>query len=130
MVYGTLVVVMTLRQFMFAVGLSAAAVTLACADPGGGTAEDIVQKGCVADADCPGGRCIDGLPGGLCTSNCVSSAECPSGTVCTDTEAVDGVCLILCSSSSECRDRIGSGYVCDEETDLETDEDVRVCIDE
>ena len=94
------------------------------------SAEDIVQKGCELDSDCPGGRCIEGLPGGLCTKNCSASGDCPDGTVCADTEATDGVCLFRCTSSDFCREQIGSGYVCDEESDLESGEDVRVCIDE
>ena len=51
------------------------------------------------------------------------------GTVCTDTEASQGVCLFRCTSAQECRDWLGSGYTCDEESNLTTGEDVRVCID-
>lgn len=101
-----------------------------CGDSGDETAEDLVQKGCESNSDCPGGRCIEGLPGGLCTKNCDASADCPDGTVCADTEATGGVCLFTCSNSEFCRDQIGSGYVCDEESDIDDGEDVRVCIDE
>lgn len=94
------------------------------------TSTDIVSKGCTENADCEGGRCIEGLPGGLCTSDCETQDDCPEGTLCTDTEATQGVCLIECSATSECTEHIGSGYVCDEETNFTTGEDIRVCIDE
>lgn len=71
--------------------LTCSILPLACmsvfACNGVGAAEDIVQKGCVTDADCPGGRYIDGLQGGLRTSSCASIADYLEGT---DTEAVDG----------------------------------------
>lgn len=92
-------------------------------------ADDVIQKGCESDADCPGGRCVEGLPGGLCTANCGHGSDCPEGTICTDTEAHGGVCLFPCDSASDCADLLGSGYTCDSESDLDTGEDVRVCID-
>lgn len=105
--------------------------TLACssADPSQLPAEEVVNQGCENDDDCTGGRCIQGLPGGLCTAECTSQEDCPEGTVCTDTEAVDGVCLFTCDSAQFCRDQVGEGYTCDTETNLTTEEDVRVCID-
>lgn len=98
-------------------------------DPAELPAEEVVQKGCSENADCTGGRCVDGLPGGLCTANCTSQGDCPEGTVCTDTEAHSGVCLFPCSNAGECRDKVGTGYTCDEESNLTSGEDVRVCID-
>lgn len=109
--------------------LAAGGLVLGCGDDVG-DAHDIVQKGCSANSDCEGGRCIEGLPGGLCTRNCTSQDECPDGTVCTDTEATGGVCLFTCTNSDQCREDVGTGYVCDTESNLTTGEDVRVCIDE
>lgn len=124
----------TPRNWFVAFSLAlAAGATWSCGDPaeaGSGEAHDIVQMGCSADADCEGGRCVDGLPGGLCTRNCVAHEDCPDGTRCTDTEAPDGICLFTCTSADQCRDDVGPGYVCDTESDLVTGEDIRVCIDE
>ncbi len=106
----------------------AALLGYGCGDDGT-EAHDIVQKGCEQNADCPGGRCVEGLPGGLCTSNCQGAEDCPEGTICTDTEAHGGICLFPCESTAQCQDDVGSGYACDEESDLTTGEDVRVCID-
>ena len=92
-------------------------------------AEELVQSGCSADDDCPGGRCIVGIGEGLCTANCIAQEDCPEGTVCTDTEAENGVCLLSCSTAGECTEHLGAAYTCDSETNLTTDEDVRVCID-
>lgn len=97
---------------------------------GGTDATDVVTKGCDQNSDCPGGRCVEGLPGGLCTANCAHHEDCPEGTLCIDTEAVQGICLFPCPDEGTCGDLVGSGYVCDTETDIETDADRRVCIDE
>ena len=91
--------------------------------------EELVQSGCSADDECPGGRCVTGIGEGLCTANCAAQADCPEGTICTDTEASMGVCLLSCTSTNECTDHLGSAYACDTESALETDRDVRVCID-
>ena len=101
---------------------------LGCADSAD-SAHDIVQKGCDANSDCAGGLCVEGLPGGLCTANCSSQDDCPDSTVCTDTEAHGGVCLFSCTSTQQCIDDVGTGYVCDTESNLSTGEDVAVCID-
>ena len=69
------------------------------------------------------------MPGGLCTTECTTQEECPDGTVCTDTEATNGICLFSCSNGQECRDLLGQGYTCDEESNLTTGADIRVCID-
>lgn len=91
--------------------------------------EELVQSGCSSDDECAGGRCISGIGEGLCTANCEVQADCPEGTICTDTEAMNGVCLLACENTSECTDHLGSAYACDTESALETDRDVRVCID-
>lgn len=92
--------------------------------------EELIQSGCTTDTDCPGGRCIVGIGDGLCTANCTLQEDCPSGTVCTDTESVSGgVCLLSCTESTYCTEHLGAGYNCDTETNLTTNEDVRVCID-
>lgn len=98
-------------------------------DPASTPAEELVQSGCAADADCPGGRCVVGIGTGLCTADCTVQEDCPEGTICTDTEAVNGVCLLSCSDSSACTEHLGPEYNCDEESSLTTGEDVRVCID-
>ena len=93
-------------------------------------AEDIIHTGCTANSDCEGGRCVTGFPsGGMCTSNCGDEGDCPNGTLCADTEAHGGICLFPCTSSAECQELVGQGYVCDTESDLTTGEDIRVCID-
>ena len=93
-------------------------------------AQELVQSECSADEDCPGGRCITGIGDGLCTANCTTQEDCPEETICTDTESSSGgVCLLSCSTGSECTEHLGSAYTCDEESDLTTGEDVRVCID-
>ena len=93
-------------------------------------AEELVQSDCSADEDCPGGRCIVGIGNGLCTANCTAQEDCPEGTICTDTESTSGgVCLLSCETGSYCTEHLGSAYTCDEESNLTTGEDVRVCID-
>ncbi len=122
----------TLRnRFHVFVACMTMAVVAGCddADPADLPAEDVVYGGCTSHDDCVGGRCIQGIVEGLCTTNCSTQDACPDGTVCTDTEASRGVCLFRCTSAQECRDWLGAGYTCDEETDLTTGEDVRVCID-
>jgi len=111
----------TILSLTFAFGL-----VFGCADD----ASDIVQKGCDKNSDCAGGLCIEGLPGGLCTANCSAQSDCPDGTACTDTEANGGVCLFTCSTTEQCVEAVGTGYVCDTETNLSNGEDVAVCIDE
>ncbi len=98
-------------------------------DPANIPAEELVQSGCSVDADCPGGTCIAGIGTGLCTAVCSAQEDCPEGTICTDTEAAEGTCLLACSGGSYCTDHLGPEYNCDEESSLTTDEDVRVCID-
>ncbi len=90
---------------------------------------ELVQSGCAQDEDCPGGRCIVGIGEGLCTANCTVQEDCPDGTICTDTEAMDGVCLLSCENSAACKDHLGNAYNCDSESSFTADEDVRVCID-
>ena len=117
-------IVLFLWGAVFALG------AVACGeDPSSMPAAEVVKQGCSADEDCAGGRCVEGLPGGLCTANCEVQEDCPEGTICTDTEAAGGICLFPCSNGAECRDLLGSGYTCDEESNLTTGEDVRVCID-
>ncbi len=108
-----------------------AAIGSGCSDDDPATlpADEVVKKGCSVDGDCRGGRCVEGLPGGLCTANCGADEDCPEGTICTDTEAANGVCLFPCTSAAQCVERVGSGYTCDSESSLTTGEDVRVCID-
>lgn len=108
--------------------LLAALVLGACSssDP---DAEDLITTGCTENSDCEGGRCISGIDSGLCTSNCISGAGCPDGSVCADTEAESGVCLLTCTSGAECTEHLGSAYTCDTETNIDNEEDVRVCID-
>lgn len=120
---------MTTRTLLI---LLAPLTLIACGgkEPADLPAEEVVQSGCEDDGDCAGGRCITGLPGGLCTAECSTQEECPEGTVCTDTEAVNGVCLFPCSTPGECTDLLGDGYTCDEETNFTTEEDIRVCIDD
>ena len=108
----------------FALGLAAGA----CADHAD-EARQVVFTGCEVGSDCPGGRCIAGFPGGLCTRNCTRHADCPEGTLCVDTEALDGVCLYPCSTDGQCVETLGGGYTCDTETNIETTEDVLVCVD-
>ena len=119
--------------FSFALSVSAVFACNNTDGPAGSSgdtdAHDIVQKGCGADEDCADGRCVDGLPEGLCTSNCVTHEDCPEGTLCTDTESPDGICLFTCANTDQCLDDVGSGYVCDTESDLVSGEDIRVCID-
>lgn len=91
--------------------------------------EELVQSGCSTDENCPGGRCIVGIGEGLCTADCTAQEDCPEGTICTDTEAQNGVCLLSCSAASECTAHLGPAYTCDTESSLTTEEDVRVCID-
>ncbi len=93
------------------------------------SAGDVVHTGCENGADCPGGRCVQGFPGGLCTRDYTAQEDCPDGTVCADTESLDGVCLFVCSTDGACVDRLGPGYTCDTETNLSTGEDVLVCVD-
>lgn len=88
-----------------------------------------MQSGCTKDEQCPGGRCIAGIGDSLCTMDCAAQADCPDGTVCTDTEAVNGTCLLPCTSASQCTEHLGPAYTCDTETNLTTTEDVRVCVD-
>ncbi|RMG98886.1 MAG: hypothetical protein D6705_04625 [Deltaproteobacteria bacterium] len=109
-----------------AVGLGMAAG--ACSDHGD-DAHHVIYTGCDANGDCSGGRCIDGFPGGLCTRNCARHEDCPSGTLCVDTESIHGVCLFPCATDGECVDTLGGGYTCDTESDVETEEDVLVCVD-
>ena len=93
-------------------------------------AEELVQSDCATDEDCPGGRCIAGIGTGLCTANYTAQEDCPEGTICTDTESTSGgVCLLSCTTSTYCTEHLGSAYTCDEESNLTTGEDVRVCID-
>lgn len=99
-------------------------VTLLVASCGGQT----IEQGCSSDKDC-GGVCIENLPGGLCTLECTSSSDCPAGAVCADTEVQGGICLFECDNTDECVEAVGSGYVCDTETEMPSGEDVRVCID-
>ena len=117
-------------RLAYLIVLSCITGLVACGDESEGAAHEVVHKGCSENADCPGGRCVEGLPGGLCTSNCSSQEDCPNGTTCTDTEAHGGVCLFTCTNTEQCLDLVGSEYVCDTESNLTTDEDTRVCIDE
>lgn len=98
-------------------------------DPADIPPKELVQSGCNTDDDCPGGRCVAGVGEGLCTANCTEQADCPDGTVCADTEATGGVCLLTCDAAAECTEHLGPEYNCDTETDLSTGADVRVCID-
>ena len=117
--------------FRFALIASFLLSLAACGDDGSSeSAEDVVVPGCTDDEDCEGGRCVTGLPDGLCTRNCTGvEGECPEGTVCIDTEAVGGICLFPCATASECLDLLGPGYTCDGETELATGADILVCID-
>ena len=90
---------------------------------------ELVQSGCSDNADCAGDRCIVGVGEGLCSANCTTQDDCPTGTICADTEAVRGVCLLSCTNSSECTEHLGSAFDCDTESDLTTGQDVHVCID-
>lgn len=121
-----------IRSLLFSIPSSlalAAALLFSAGCSSDPDAEDLIYTGCSDNADCEGGRCISGIDSGLCTSNCSSGADCPSGSVCADTEAINGVCLLTCSSGSFCTEHLGSAYTCDTETNLDNDEDVRVCID-
>ena len=71
-----------------------------------------VGAACDRDADCRD-RCLEGWPGGFCTVDCDVNADCPGGTICADMHG--GVCLFLCDSGEECRDRLGDDdYRCDD----------------
>ena len=98
-------------------------------DPAKIPAKELVQSGCNSDDDCPGGTCVAGIGEGLCTADCSAQADCPEGTICTDTEAPNGVCLLACTNSSECSEHLGPEYNCDTESSFDEDRDVRVCID-
>jgi hypothetical protein len=66
---------------------------------------------CTAAADCAGGSCFGGAPGGYCTSICQSGADCHGNSVCMTTQTGEAICTARCDqpgSQSTCRD----GYIC------------------
>ena len=77
-----------------------------------------VGAGCAGDDDCPGGTCLDWLPGGYCSITCnPADPPCPGHTVCAPihshpTLPLLNVCLALCDTAADCR----SGYACDDDT--------------
>ena len=102
-----------------------------CESTSGNGGRITVGTGCTSNDDCTD-ICLDYFANGFCTMRCMSSSECPAETICVDTEdPVGGVCLYTCTSTAECNDRLGSGYVCDTESEMGVDdeEDVRVCVD-
>jgi serine protease len=67
-----------------------------------------VGLACTSDAQCPGGFCATGFPGGYCTIDCLS-ASCPAGSQCYgSSDNTVAYCLATCGSQFDCR----TGYVC------------------
>ncbi|MGM0558589.1 MAG: hypothetical protein ACQEVA_19545 [Myxococcota bacterium] len=59
---------------------------------------------CTADADCPGGECVESDAGGYCSSPCESEDECVAGWSCEPSSAADSLCT--CEPSEETCDGI------------------------
>jgi hypothetical protein len=72
----------------------------------------VIGQACVADEDCGDGyRCQTTVPGGYCLTYCDQQGPpCPDGTLCSPLplSRVSGVCMLSCTSSTDCR----AGYVC------------------
>lgn len=62
---------------------------------------------CDADADCPGGACVDNSDGCFCSAaNCLNDADCPVGQAC-GCDGVPGVqrnaCIVAeCTTNTDC----------------------------
>ncbi|WP_426757075.1 S8 family peptidase [Myxococcus sp. Y35] len=74
----------------------------------------VVGSACGSDADCPGGVCVTGYPGGYCSMNCTQAA-CPAGSRCYIVDSSTGTkaCLATCTrevgtGQGDCR----ADYVC------------------
>ncbi len=74
---------------------------------------------CLDDFDCRD-RCLEDWPGGFCTLDCRDNGDCPPDAVCIDSNG--GVCMLLCDSSSECKDYLGDNdYRCNDRRDRDRD---------